>query len=160
MTKKKYIWIIGIILIAGLLFFAISNSKVNKYALVNNFKEDITIYTSESCGCCSTYANYFKNKGNPNMDIVVQENSDSIKEKYGVPLNLKSCHTTIIKDYFIEGHVPLEAIEKLLKEKPDIAGIAISGMPEGSPGMPGTKKGDFVIYAVDYNGGYEEFIRI
>ena len=56
--------------------------------------------------------------------------------------------------------MPLEAVEKLLKEQPDIAGIAMPGMPEGSPGMPGSKRGDFVIYAVNNDGSYSEFMRI
>ena len=73
---------------------------------------------------------------------------------------MESCHTVVIGDYFIEGHIPLEAVEKLLVEKPDIKGIAMPGMPSGSPGMPGAKKGDFVIYAVNNDGTTEEFMRI
>ena len=73
---------------------------------------------------------------------------------------MEICHTTIIGDYFVEGHVPLEAVEKLLTEKPDIKGIAMPGMPSGSPGMPGAKKGDFVIYAVNRDGSYEEWTRL
>ena len=60
----------------------------------------------------------------------------------------------------MEGHVPLEAIEKLLQEKPDIKGIAMPGMPSGAPGMLGKKTGDFVVYAVNNDGSYEEFMRI
>ena len=131
MAKKKYIWIIGILVIVGALFFVISNSKVNGYASLNNFKEDIIIYKSLSCGCCDAYASYFKSKGNPNIKIIDSDGDDSIKTKYKVPKELQSCHTTIIGDYFVEGHVPLEAVDKLLKEKPDIAGIAIFE-PEGS----------------------------
>lgn len=171
MAKKKYIWIIGILVIVGALFFAFSGPKVNGYAVLNDFEGDITIYKSLSCGCCDVYISYFKSKGNPNINIVDTSSDNSIKTKYKVPEKLQSCHTTIIGDYFVEGHVPLEAIDKLLKEKPDIAGIAISepegsgmpgatGMPEGSPGMTGTKKGEFIIYAIDHNGGSKEFMRI
>ena len=59
---------------------------------------------------------------------------------------MQSCHTTILGKYFIEGHVPLEAINKLLKEQPDIDGIALPGMPIGTPGMPGEKEEPYVIY--------------
>jgi len=75
---------------------------------------------------------------------------ESIKKD--VPLNLRTCHTTMVGDYFVEGHVPYEAIEKLLEEKPDIAGIALPGMPSGAPGMTGFKSGPFVIYSVNHDG--------
>ncbi len=92
--------------------------------------------------------------------MISLENTTSIEKKYGVPKELESCHMMIVGDYFVEGHVPLEAINKLLGEKPDIVGIAMAGMPSGSPGMPGSKEGDFIIYAVNYNGSYKEFMRI
>lgn len=77
----------------------------------------------------------------------------AIKEKYNIPPEVQSCHTTIIsdyviRDYFIEGHVPIEAISKLLEEKPDIDGIALPGMPTGSLGMGGEKTVQFEILAV------------
>jgi len=72
----------------------------------------------------------------------------SIKEQYGVPREMESCHTSIFGDYVVEGHMPFEAITKMLEEKPEINGIALPNMPAGSPGMPGTKKGPFTIYAL------------
>jgi hypothetical protein len=69
-----------------------------------------------------------------------------IKKKYNIPLEMQSCHTTILGKYFIEGHVPIKAINKLLKEQPDIDGIALPGMPIGTPGMPGEKEEPYVIY--------------
>ena len=66
----------------------------------------------------------------------------------------------IIDGYFVEGHVPAEAIARMLQEKPDIAGIALQGMPMGSPGMPGSKEGRFVVYAVNKDGTYKEYMRI
>jgi len=65
----------------------------------------------------------------------------AIKKQYGVPANLASCHTTIVDDYVVEGHIPAEDVQRLLAEKPDIAGIAVPGMPIGSPGM---ESGDYV----------------
>ena len=160
MNKMGYIWIIGsLLLLAGTLFAFTINSS-GSFEEVNNFDDKIIIYKSSSCDCCEVYGNYFKAKGNPNAEIINTEDIDSIKTEYGVPESLRSCHTTIIGDYFVEGHIPLEAVNKLLKEKPDIAGIAMSGMPGGSPGMPGTKLGDFVIYAVNHDGGYKEFMRL
>ena len=69
-----------------------------------------------------------------------------IKKKHNIPLEMQSCHTTILDKYFIEGHVPIEAINKLLKEQPDIDGIALPGMPIGTPGMPGEKEEPYIIY--------------
>jgi hypothetical protein len=82
-----------------------------------------------------------------------------IKEKYHIPDELHSCHTTVVGNYFIEGHVPMEAINKLLNEKPDIDGIALPGMPIGTPGMPGPKEAPFVIYQVK-DSVYSEFMTI
>jgi len=157
--KRSHIWLVSLLIFAGLLFFLFS-SNVSGYESLRSLDEEITIYKSSSCGCCGVYGNYFQRKGNKEAKVVNLETVDDIKKKYGVPEQLKSCHTTIIGDYFVEGHIPLEAIEKLLSEKPDIAGIAMPGMPNGSPGMPGTKRGDFVIYSVNHDGSFEEFMRL
>jgi len=159
MTKKYFI-LIGIILLIGILFFVFSSKKTSSFENVNNFDEEIIIYKSSTCGCCELYADYFKRNGNSNVKIISAENIEGIKKKYGVPSQVESCHTVIIGDYFVEGHVPLEAIEKLLQEKPDIKGIGIPGMPSGSPGMPGGKKESFVIYAVNNDGSTYEFMRM
>ncbi len=118
-----------------------------------------TIFKSESCGCCGLYSSYMDKNG---FDVEVVQTDDlaPMKEKYSIPAKMQSCHTTIIGDYFVEGHMPKEAIDKLLAEKPDIAGIALPGMPSGSPGMPGKKYGQFVVYAVSKDGSTSEFMRI
>ena len=72
---------------------------------------------------------------------------------------MQSCHTTIIDKYFVEGHVPLEAINKLLKERPDIDGLALPGMPIGTPGMPGDKEEPYVIYQL-VDGNFSVFMTI
>ena len=71
-----------------------------------------------------------------------------ISRKAGVPADLQGCHTAFIGDYVVDGHVPLEAIEKLLAEHPTIKGITLPGMPEGSPGMYGKKAKPFTVYAI------------
>lgn len=157
--NKKYIWAVGILLVF-ILFFTFSAPKNNGFATLGSFDGEITIYKSLTCGCCGLYSDYFKSRGNKEVKVVTMEDISSIKRQYGVPLDLESCHMTVVGDYFVEGHIPLEAIEKLLTEKPDIAGIAMPGMPSGSPGMPGTKYSDFVIYAVGHDGSYEEFMRV
>jgi len=90
------------------------------------------------------------------VEITYTEDMSSIKRKYQIPQNMEGCHTAVIGDYFVEGHVPIEAIEKLLEEKPDIDGIVLPGMPSGSLGMSGQKIEAFEIYALS-NGTASEF---
>jgi len=84
---------------------------------------------------------------------------DAIKDEQGIPQDMLSCHTTIIGGYVVEGHVPLEAVEKLLVEKPDIRGIAMPGMPSGSPGMPGLKS-TFSVHSLMHDGGTSLFVKM
>ena len=162
MKKKTVIWtaIILVIVVIGIFAINAGKGKASNFEEVKNFQGEMKLYKSESCGCCDIYSNYFKNRGNSRTEIIDMESVDSIKIKYEVPSDLKSCHTTIIGNYFVEGHIPLEAVEKLLLEKPDIKGIAMPGMPSGSPGMPGAKKGDFIVYQVNNDGTYNEFMRL
>lgn len=118
-----------------------------------------TIYKGSGCGCCSIYTQYFKGQGFE-TNVIDLPDINSIKTKYKIPYNMQSCHTTEIAGYFVEGHIPVEAVNKLIEEKPDIMGIAMPGMPTGSPGMPGKKVGDFVIYGINRDGSSYEFMRL
>lgn len=118
-----------------------------------------TIYKSSSCGCCDLYTKYPKKYGFQ-AEIVDIFDLNSIKTRYNIPSSMQSCHTTVIGDYFVEGHMPIEAINELLEKKPDIAGIALPGMPSGSPGMPGYKTEAFVVYQVAKDGSVSEFMSI
>ena len=156
--KKKYVWAIGILILFLFVVFIIP--KNSSFEEIDAFEGEIDIYKSVTCDCCAIYIGYVNRKVNQKVNAINTQDLDSIRNQYGVPLELQSCHTTIIGDYFVEGHIPLEAIEKLLKENPDIKGLAMPGMPSGSPGMPGQKYGDFIIYAVNHDGSYSEFMRI
>jgi len=107
-----------------------------------------TVYKTESCGCCKGYIEFLEKHG------VIVEAIDTrklvqIKIDRGVPAQAMSCHTTLIDGYVVEGHVPLAALEQVLTERPDIDGIALPGMPVGTPGMPGRKKAAFDVLALD-----------
>ena len=91
-------------------------------------------YRSASCGCCKKWVNHLQDNGLKVVDNVVEDVS-VIKNQYQIPNNLRSCHSAQIANYMIEGHVPIESINKLFIEKPNINGIAVPGMPIGSPGM-------------------------
>jgi hypothetical protein len=93
------------------------------------------------------------------VDEIMAADVDEIKDDLGIPETMHSCHTTLIGEYFVEGHVPVEAIQKLLEEQPPIDGIALPGMPMGSPGMGGSKMQPFIIYSI-VDGKAEEFMRL
>jgi hypothetical protein len=161
MNKTMIIWAgILVIAMAAAIFF-ISN-KATGFDGIDNFEGEVTFYKSPTCGCCTIHSNYLSTQGK--MRVKNNEISDQmlsgIKNQKGIPGALQSCHTAIIGDYFVEGHIPLEAINKLLEERPDVAGIAMPGMPSGSPGMPGRKTGDFVVFSVNHDGSWQEFMRI
>ena len=94
----------------------------------------VVSYRSASCGCCKKWVNHLRDNGLEVVDNVIEDVS-AIKKQYKIPNNLRSCHSAQIGEYKIEGHVPIESIKKLFKEKPSISGIAVPGMPHGSPGM-------------------------
>lgn len=103
-----------------------------------------TLHKNPSCGCCDEYAKHLEARG-VEVEIVESQDFSSIKLEAGVPYGYGSCHTVMLGDYVIEGHVPLAAIDKLLAEHPDVDGIGLAGMPQGSPGMPGFKQTSFEI---------------
>ncbi len=153
MVKKRFIFfflLLGVVLVGG----CTSKSQGEMVPSV-----DVTVFKSMNCGCCGIYSQYMKKEGFT-VEVVNTETIDAIKMREGVPSTMQSCHTTVVGDYFVEGHVPSEAVVKLLTEKPDIAGIAMPGMPSGSPGMPGGKHGEFVVHAIHHDGSVTEFMRI
>ncbi|MBR9707579.1 MAG: hypothetical protein GOV15_04035 [Candidatus Diapherotrites archaeon] len=132
-----------LVLVGGGIFFG----SPAPTASVSSSGETVTLYKSLTCGCCGGYSSYLKDLGF-NVEVINLDDLSSIKSKYGVPASMQSCHTAIFGDYFVEGHVPIEAVNQMLEEKPDIDGIAIPGMPAGSPGMPGAKSGDWTVYSL------------
>jgi len=119
----------------------------------------VTLYKNPECGCCDGYADYLRHHGfavtaTPTNDLA------EISGKAGIPADLQGCHTAFIGDYVVDGHVPVEAIAKLLSEHPAIKGITLPGMPEGSPGMVGTKTEPFTIYAIGQDGKPGVFMTI
>ncbi len=100
---------------------------------------EITVFWSPTCGCCGQWIEHAKAAGFQVKDEITEDMS-VIKQTYGVPPSLTSCHTTVVGDYVVEGHIPAEDVQRLLTEKPDVAGIAVPGMPIGSPGM---ESGDY-----------------
>lgn len=104
-----------------------------------------TLYKQPGCQCCDAYADYLRENG---FDVVVLERGEARNAVPSVRKDLRGCHSTMIDKYVIEGHVPVGPIKRLLAEKPDIKGISLPDMPQGSPGMSGTKQGPFKILSI------------
>lgn len=110
---------------------------------------EITVYKSPTCGCCKKWITHLEDNG---FDVTAKNvaNVGPIKAENGLPPVLGSCHTALIDGYVIEGHVPADDIKRLLKEKPAITGLAVPGMPVGSPGMEqGARKDRYDVVAFD-----------
>lgn len=98
----------------------------------------VTVYKSPTCKCCDKWVQHLEDNGF-NVNTVNKFNMKTIKSEKDIPQQLASCHTAVVDDYIIEGHVPAIDIKRLLKEQPAIAGLAVPGMPMGSPGMEGAR---------------------
>lgn len=110
-----------------LLLFTIGQARAEALPLVSVTKDP-------SCGCCEGWVAHIKAAGFP-VQVVESPDMDSLKQRLGVPGELTSCHTAEVGGYVVEGHVPAAAIRRLLAERPDATGLAVPGMPAGSPGM-------------------------
>lgn len=107
-----------------------------------------TVYKSPTCGCCEGYVRFLREHG---YEVTIHdvENMDGVKRMLGVQPELGSCHTSMIGGYVVEGHVPLEVLERLLAEKPAIKGISLPGMPSGVPGMDGPRPDKVTVYTLE-----------
>ncbi|MFV2062961.1 MAG: DUF411 domain-containing protein [Chloroflexota bacterium] len=110
----------------------------------------IEVRRAPGCGCCTGWEAYMREQG---FTVDGYEDPDivSFKDSSGIPLTAQACHTAIVDGYIVEGHVPIEAVNDLLEQRPAIDGIALAGMPQGSPGMSGQKQGPFEVVA--FSGG-------
>ena len=118
----------------------------------------VEVYKDPSCGCCSKWIDHLRSHGFT-AKVIDTDKIDEIKTSRGVPQKARSCHTAIVGGYVVEGHVPAADIQRLLKERPAVVGIAVPGMPIGSPGMevPGTKAQAFDVIAFSKDGSTRVF---
>lgn len=112
----------------------------------------MVVYKSPTCGCCSAWVDHVKAAGFQ-VEVHDTANVAPIKNEHGLPQHLASCHTALVDGYVIEGHVPADVIRRLLAERPQVTGIAVPGMPAGSPGMEmGDRKDPYDIIAFARDG--------
>jgi hypothetical protein len=137
-----------IVLIAGTAFATLSSRDAGAL--------EITVYRSPTCGCCSKWIAHLEANG---FEVVAHDTEDmtSVKIENGIRRELSSCHTAVIDGYVIEGHVPAEDIQRLLRERPAVAGVAVPGMPIGSPGMEGPNPQAYDVLTFDAVGNTSVF---
>lgn len=114
-------------------------------------KPVITVYKDPSCGCCKNWIAHLIKNGY-RVDAKDSPNMTEIKRTLGVPTGLTACHTAMVNGYLIEGHVPAADIDRLLAQKPKVAGLAVPGMPAGSPGMEGAGAQRYQVLTFDKSG--------
>ena len=119
---------------------------------------EIVVYKSPTCGCCGKWVEHMESAG---FSVDVEERHDlaPIKRELGVPGRMQSCHTAIVGGYIVEGHVPADLVKRMLDEKPDIKGLAVPGMPMGSPGMEGPRQDPYDVMAIGHDGRVQVFAR-
>lgn len=119
----------------------------------------MTVYKSPTCQCCDEWVDYMREEG---FDVETSDRDDmeEIKEQYGISRELASCHTGVIGDYVVEGHVPADDIRRLFAEEPSVVGLTVPGMPVGSPGMErGNQKDPYNVLTFTEEGDANVFAR-
>jgi hypothetical protein len=119
-------------------------------------KPTITVYKDPGCGCCKSWIEHLVKHGY-RVDAKDTPDMTGIKRALGVPDGLTACHTAVVNGYLIEGHVPAADIARLLEQKPKIAGLAVPGMPMGSPGMEGPRTQHYQVISFDKAGKKKVF---
>lgn len=111
----------------------------------------LTVHKDPNCGCCSGWVQHLRDAG---FAVRVNETSDleSIRTRLGVPADLTACHTAEVAGYVVEGHVPVAAVRRLLAERPNAKGVAVPGMPTGSPGMEGGRPAPYSVMLFGADG--------
>lgn len=119
----------GLRALAVLMLFGVAT-----IAVIPTHAQEITVYKTPTCGCCTKWVEHLEQYGFE-ATVVSLNDLSPVKSRLGVPNGLRSCHTAETGGYVIEGHVPAADIARVLEERPDASGLAVPGMPVGSPGM-------------------------
>lgn len=144
--RYKGQWLLGAVIAATTAVAALSMVPGSEAA-------DMVVFKDPNCGCCGKWIKHMEQAG---YDVEVRNRRDvnPIKTEQGVPKGMRSCHTAVVDGYFIEGHVPAQDVTRLLTTKAAVKGLAVPGMPLGSPGMevPGKEPMRYTVYAVGQDG--------
>ena len=118
----------------------------------------VQVYKSPTCGCCANWVKHLQQHGF-RTQVTDLDDVAAIKTQRGIPRRVHSCHTAVVDGYVLEGHVPATDVQRLLKERPAVVGIAVPGMPIGSPGMevPNVKPQQYDVVSFDKQGQLKVF---
>lgn len=147
--------VLVILLAGGAIWYIISDYYARQES---NPKAKVVMYKNAGCECCDKWASYMQG-GGYSVSIVEAKDLYAVKAEQGIPRDMGACHTAVVGDYVVEGHVPLEDISRLLREKPDAKGIAVPGMPASSPGMNTALNKPFNVYLLKDDGSTEIYAR-
>jgi hypothetical protein len=118
---------------------------------------EVSVFKTRTCGCCSKWVDHMKENGF-NVKVTDVPSTTEYRQKYGVPERLLSCHTAVVNGYAIEGHVPAADVQRLLKTRAKGKGLAVPGMPIGSPGMEqGPRRAAYSVLLFQADGSASEF---
>jgi hypothetical protein len=131
---------------------AVASAPADAADAVAETGDTINVWKDANCGCCKSWIEHMRKHG---FTVIAHDTPDltPVKQQHGVGADLVSCHTGVIAGYTIEGHVPADLVRKMLTEKPKIAGLAVPGMPMGSPGMEGGMAEKYDVIAFTTDGG-------
>jgi hypothetical protein len=127
-------------------------------AMSSTSSDVVKVYKDARCGCCKEWVKHLEQNGFK-VETMDMPDLSAVKQKYGVMPEIQACHTAVVGGYAIEGHVPADLIIRMLKEKPAIAGLAVPGMPSGSPGMEGAMKEQYDVLTFDRAGRTTVYAR-
>ena len=150
--KKQYVYVFGalVVVIGSIVSIGVlkDTTQVAEAQVLEGV--EMTFYRSPSCGCCAGHAAALEAAGaTVDMQNVDEVTLQEIKAEHGIAFNKQSCHTTIVDDYVVEGHVSVEALAQFLAERPEARGITLPGMPIGTPGMPGTQVEPYIVETLE-----------
>lgn len=152
-SSRFFAYAAAIIVIAGgAIWYIIDNYYEQQAAMQGQHTDQVVMYKNPGCECCTAWSEHMKEAGFTVTEKPTGE-MPGIKADLGVPYNMSSCHTALVDGYVVEGHVPVKEVKKLLKERPDAVGLAVPGMPVGSPGMEqGNRTEPYEVILFDKEG--------
>ena len=153
---KRLPLVLSVIVVALVATAFVMWNQASAEAQVAPDKPSVTVYKSPTCGCCNKWVEHLEENGYA-VESNDMPNVTPMKQRLGLPQQLASCHTAVVGGYVVEGHVPADVIDQLLEEKPDVVGIAVPGMPIGSPGMEGPNPQSYDVIAFTKDGGQEVY---
>ena len=145
--RRFAVFVAGVLLLAGSVGMKAQGQQTT-----------VEVYKSPTCGCCSKWVDHLRSHGFT-VRATNTDNIDELKTNRGIPRQVRSCHTALVGGYVVEGHVPAADVQRLLRDRPPIAGIGVPGMPIGSPGMevPGVKAQAFDVISFAKDGSTRVF---